>query len=377
MKVLLTSVVSDAGAAAAHALARAGHELIGVDLHLMPSWGRSRYLRGYHAVPSCGHHALGQALVRILDEHPCDALLPVGTDFVGATLAEHAALSARAAMVIPTAEAFTSTYDKGACQRALDAAGVPTPRSLSVAEALALLERGASDRVVVKPARDVGASRGLVYVREPAALAAVVAACEARYGLALVQEYIPGDTRQMRALTVLFDRQGRLVAGFALQKTRQEPASGGITVAAQSIPMEPLLDLMLPFFQRVGWTGPAEVEFKRDPRDGLDKAIEVNPRFPGYLRFPCALGVNLPALALAAAVDADPGPRPSYALGARYVAPTGFLMSLREEARAKGWPWALRTGIPEAIHAAGSLANMVRDPLPPLARWMRRGAGAS
>lgn len=377
MKVLLTSVTSDAGAAAAQALARAGHEVIGVDLHPTPSWGRPRYLQAYHAVTTRERHALGQALVRILDAHPCDILLPVGTVFLRATIAEHAALSLRAAMAIPSAAAFSAAYDKEACQQTLAAAGVPAPQSLAVAAAKALLERGVTDRVVVKPAWDVGASHGLVYVREPTALAAAVADCEARFETALVQEYIPGETRQMRALTVLFDRRGRLVAGFALQKTRQAPSTGGVTVAAHSIPMEPLLNVVQPFFDVTGWVGPAEVEFKRDPRDGLDKVIEVNPRFPGYLRFPCALGVNLPALTLAAAVDTDLGPRPPYALGAHYVAPTRFLTSLREQARAEGWPRALRTGIPEAIHAAGALASMMRDPLPPLARLMRRGAGAS
>jgi predicted ATP-grasp superfamily ATP-dependent carboligase len=46
----------------------------------------------------------------------------------------------------------------------------------------------------------------------------------------------------------------------------------------------------------LNWFGVAMVEFKMDPRDGIPKLMEINPRFWGSLSLAVAAGVNFPYL---------------------------------------------------------------------------------
>lgn len=371
MRVLLTSVCCDAGASAAHSLAHAGHEVIGVDIHAVPRWARSRYLSAYHAVPGESPATMGRGLVEILRRQGADVLIPVGTQFLRAALGERVALEALTAMNVPSDDAFSSAYDKRRCSAICLAAGVPCAVALTREKAMALLARPGNYGVVVKPAADIGASRGMQLVREPDALDAALSACEQHYGAAVLQEFIPGSPSAMRALTVLFDKSGALVAAFAMQKRQQHPAVGGVTVSGRSIPAEPLLASVRRFFEATGWTGPAEVEFKRDPRDGLDKVIEINPRFPGYLRFPVALGVDFPRLTAESAHGTVSGSLPSYPTGAVHVAPGLLARSLREADGTMGWRGVLGVRVTDVLRAAPRLLDLLRDPLPALARTRR------
>lgn len=371
MRILLTNVACDAGAAAARSLARAGYHVIGADVHPLTRWSRSRYLHAYHALPSGDVEAMGRGLVAILERHPCDVLLTVGTNFLRAALGQRARLAGLAATNLPSDAAFATAYDKRACMAACVRVGVPCAAALAEAEATARLAGPDGLGVVVKPAHDVGRSDGLTYVHTTDALRDAILTCDAQHGPVVIQELIPGPPASMRALTVLYDAAGRFVAGFALEKRRQHPASGGITVTGRTIPMEPLLALVQPFFEAVGWTGPAEVEFKLDARDGIAKVIEINPRFPGYLRFPVAMGVDFPRLAVDTARGRATGTPAGYRAGALHLAPTMFVQSLREEARTHGWLATLPGGLADLVRASPRLVGMLRDPLPALARSRR------
>ncbi len=46
----------------------------------------------------------------------------------------------------------------------------------------------------------------------------------------------------------------------------------------------------------MGWSGVAMVEFRVDPRDGIPKLMEVNPRFWGSLQLSILSGVDFPHL---------------------------------------------------------------------------------
>lgn len=64
--------------------------------------------------------------------------------------------------------------------------------------------------------------------------------------------------------------------------------------------------------EELEWHGPAMVEFKRDPRDGRFRLVEVDPRFWGSLALPVAAGVDFPyRYYRLARGDVDPTP-PDY-----------------------------------------------------------------
>jgi len=179
----------------------------------------------------------------------------------------------------------------------------------------------------------------------------------------------------MKTVTVVFSRDSQLVAAFTAQKTLAWPATGGTTAASISTADEGMLKLVLPFFKKWKWRGPACVEFKTDSRTGQDKLIEINPRFPGYLRFPCECGLDLSAMVTTAAAPGEFPPLvfPGYRVGAEYANPLlvleSYLSSLRPgNTRSR----ECRAGVREVMKALPAACHMLRDPLPHLGKvWGR------
>ena len=59
-----------------------------------------------------------------------------------------------------------------------------------------------------------------------------------------------------------------------------------------------VMELGLSLLKSLNWVGIAMVEFKVDPRDGIPKLMEVNPRFWGSLQLAIVSGVDFPYLIL-------------------------------------------------------------------------------
>jgi hypothetical protein len=189
------------------------------------------------------------------------------------------------------------------------------------------LQEGATRRLVVKPRRDVGASRGLYFIDNQYSLNAAQKKVEARWGKCIIQEYIPGPTGNMRTVNLLFDRPGHLAAYFTTRKIRQFPTTGGITALGISTRETELVESVLPFFKQFSWKGLAEVELKVDDRDGKAKVIEINPRVWGYFGFPIFCGVNFPLIYCHAAMGQSlpPNGLADYRLGLKYINPLAYL----------------------------------------------------
>jgi predicted ATP-grasp superfamily ATP-dependent carboligase len=61
----------------------------------------------------------------------------------------------------------------------------------------------------------------------------------------------------------------------------------------RSVKLPETADMGRRFFASMQWRGMANIEFKRDPRDGLLKVIEVNPRFTAAHRLVLAAGLPI------------------------------------------------------------------------------------
>jgi biotin carboxylase len=144
-----------------------------------------------------------------------------------------------------------------------------------------------------------------------------------------------------------------------------------VTASGKSTHEPELTELVMPFFREVKWSGAAEVELKRDARDGRFKVIEINPRFPGYLRLPQASGLDLPVLAVRAALGDEPaegGGLPPYREGVTYVAPTSFFATVMGDAKEAGWMAAMRRARADARGAGPVVCSLLSDPWPVVTR---------
>jgi predicted ATP-grasp superfamily ATP-dependent carboligase len=226
-----------------------------------------------------------------------------------------------AAVAAPSFEAFDGTADKTLLVDRALAAGVPVPRTQFVDGIAALrgVLRQIEYPVVIKPFRSrVRVNGGWLhtsvrYARSEAELVALYQSTDylARYP-SMLQERIVGPGT---GLFVLCDH-GRIRAEFAHQRLREKPPSGGVSVLAESIPVDPrLVDQAERLLGPLGWHGVAMLEYKRDARTNRPYLMELNGRFWGSLQLAIDAGVDFPVLAYQLALGCPPGPRPAYRVG--------------------------------------------------------------
>lgn len=370
MRILITNGMGDLGVCAARSLRRSGYEVHAVDCRSVPRSMASRHLHGYACVDDEEPLAWQDAVLRFVARSKADVFLPLCTRGAVFAVQRRGEIEPRCRVNVPDEDAFLAAYDKRRCMELCDRLGIPCAGSLSRETALAALrEPGRS--VVVKPALDVGRASGLRHVTDAAHLDDAIGGCTSRYGGCLIQEYIPGTADAMHTVTVVYSGIGRLAGCFTAKKVRHWPPLGGVTACGVSTREAGLVDLVLPFFTLSRWRGPAEVELKRDARDGRFKVIEINPRFPGYLRLASVCGVELAPLAARAALGEEPvasAALSTYREGVVYVAPTVFARSVAHDASSRGWNTAIRQARADATGSWPMLRSLLSDPLPIITR---------
>ncbi|AMN46422.1 hypothetical protein ACG33_04750 [Steroidobacter denitrificans] len=113
----------------------------------------------------------------------------------------------------------------------------------------------------------------------------------------IIQEQIPGGVENLYTITTYSNRDGEIIGYSIGHKIRQFPPDAGTIVAGRVKDRPELFVLAQRLIGFLGFHGIANTEFKLDPRDGIFKLIEINPR-PGMWNYSAlAAGINLPALA--------------------------------------------------------------------------------
>jgi predicted ATP-grasp superfamily ATP-dependent carboligase len=100
----------------------------------------------------------------------------------------------------------------------------------------------------------------------------------------MLQEHLPGESSSVWVFTGYFDAQAELVFGAGGTKLRQYPVDTGTTCFGD-VRREPELELTVRrFVKRLGYHGVFDCGFRRDPRDGRYKLLDVNPRVGANFR---------------------------------------------------------------------------------------------
>ena len=136
----------------------------------------------------------------------------------------------------------------------------------------------------------------------------------------VVQEVIPGPPQNLYSVCLYaMSGTGRIVAEFGMHKLRQSPPDYGVGTLVESAHDPQLLELARKFCSGCGYTGVAEIEFKRDERDGVFKFIELNPRLWTQNGLAAACGVDFPYLEYADLTGAATPPQIAYPDGIKWV----------------------------------------------------------
>jgi D-aspartate ligase len=190
--------------------------------------------------------------------------------------------------------------------------GVPVPATRhprSAAEARAAAgEIGYP--VLVKPSDPVGFKRlhGRQAFRCESGAEVETAYAQAEPFEPMVQEYIPGGDEELYTLGSYLTADGEALGIFTGRKLRQTRQHMGVCRVAEAVWVPEVAEHGLALLRALRFRGISQVEFKRDPRTGEHKLIEVNPRLWQWHGLATACGVDLTHIAYLDLLGRPPAP---------------------------------------------------------------------
>jgi D-aspartate ligase len=215
-------------------------------------------------------------------------------------------------------------WDKRETYRLAEQLAIPAPRTWVPRDEADLAEIDVDGPLVIKPAikehffYQTGAKAWRADTRQRLTDAFRQAVEIDGPGQILVQEMIPGGGKEQYSYCA-FVKEGRAVASMTVRRRRQHPSDfGRASTFVETLELPELVRPSLRFLAAIDFYGLVEIEYKRDPRDGQCKLLDVNARTWGYHSLGPAAGVDFPYLlfrdqvgdtAPSAPVTARPGVR--------------------------------------------------------------------
>ena len=180
----------------------------------------------------------------------------------------------------------------------------------------------------------------------------------------LIQEIIPGSGQQQYSYCAFF-RDGVAHSTLVARRLRQHPREfGRAATYVETIESHEVEGLSARFLKAINYYGLVEVEFKRDPRDGQLKLLDVNARTWGFHSIGVPAGVDFPYLLYADQVGRSV--EPSRAKGG-----VGWLRAVTDIPTVASDLWAreldLRTYWKSLRNTRAESVFCLADPLPTIA----------
>jgi D-aspartate ligase len=298
----------------------------------------SRYVRRRLPWPAGDDRERVDFLHALCVKHQLDGWMLVPTDdyTVGLISSHHELLASKYRLTVPPWEKLRWACDKRLLHRLAEKLQVDQPWTACPSNRKELAQLRCPYPVIVKPAIRLRPSTLAV---PKAWLVEDYDSLLTRYDEAsallspenpMIQEIIPGGGETQLSYAALC-RDGRPLASLVARRTRQFPRDfGQLSTYVETVDEPEVIEPAERLLAAIRFTGLAEVEFKRDPRSGQFKVIDINPRVWGWHTLSRRAGVDFPYL-LWRLIRGESIPQSRGRAGARWVHWTADLRLAMEE----------------------------------------------
>ena len=235
-------------------------------------------------------------LLKEIKESHYDCLFPMEEETLLLLAKYHSEISQYTYLLSPDLKQIEFVRDKRNLMEFAESHGIPAPKTFQIQGTEDLHSSSIPIPAVIKPRISSG-SFGIVYVKKKEDLIPSYQSVHERYPFPIIQEWIP-DGGGTYGLSALFDETSSIKAAFVHKKLRMYPVQGGPSTLREGVEHPQIMALGLSLLKSLNWVGVGMIEFKVDPRDGIPKLMEVNPRFWGSLQLAIISGVDFPYLIL-------------------------------------------------------------------------------
>jgi len=232
-----------------------------------------------------------EALLEVLRADKYDVTIPL-TDFSATMLSRHKdELKQYTNPAVNDWEIFLGAADKLNTMVACMDNGIPCPKTLRSAETLdEVLSSGMEYPFIIKPRVGYG-SIGFHRIDNEEDLRRHFEKSVELFGGMVVQEYIPQTGTQYKC-EVFIDGNGEVKSAHVFDKTRWYPIDGGSTCCSTSVDRPDIVESSVKLLKALGWKGYGDVDLIEDPRDGVAKVMEINPRITASVKVCIKSGVD-------------------------------------------------------------------------------------
>jgi predicted ATP-grasp superfamily ATP-dependent carboligase len=287
------------GLAAIRTLGRAGVPVLALDHRISPLGFRSRYAIPVRCPdPFADREGFVEFLAELGDLLGRPApVFPTHDPYVNAVAWGAERLGGRFLCPFASWDVLEGLQSKRRQLEVARTAGVDVPeaRSPDSAEDARRAAKEIGPPVLVKPSDPVGfkARFGSQAFRCETAAEAEEAWVRAEEFAPTVQEWVPGGDEELYSLGSYVSADGEALGLFCGRKLRQTPKGIGTCRVSEAVWVDEVVDAGLRLQRAFGYHGLAQVEFKRDPRNGRFKLMEINPRIWQWHGLAAACGVDL------------------------------------------------------------------------------------
>jgi predicted ATP-grasp superfamily ATP-dependent carboligase len=207
--------------------------------------------------------------------------------------------------VLPPAELVEEVSDKLRFAALAERERLPVPFTLTLRRGSAIAaELARWDRFpcVLKPCMrsprfaQLAQNQKAMRIRGAAAMDAALAVIESQDTDFVIQEAIEGGEECIESYHAYIRPGGEVMGDFTGRKIRTAPRLYGFSTYVEITDDDEVRRLGRSILERIGFSGVAKIDFKRDPRTRRLYLLEINPRFNLWHHAGAAAGVSIPAL---------------------------------------------------------------------------------
>lgn len=199
-------------------------------------------------------------------------------------------------------ESIQWAWDKKRTYELAETLGIPCPKTFNLTSADELPSLYAHLPLAIKPAVKenffyaTGAKAWRANTTQELSDLYLRAARQIRPEEILIQEIIPGGGSDQYSWCA-FVQKGRPHSTLIARRARQHPREfGRAATYVETVDAPEIEGLAERFVRAINYNGLVEIEFKRDPRDGQFKLLDVNARAWGFHSIGSGCGVDFPWL---------------------------------------------------------------------------------
>ena len=187
---------------------------------------------------------------------------------------------------------FNVAYDKLNTMKICMDKGIPCPRTLfDITDTDQINFSELTFPMVVKPRKSHGAI-GFKRFDTKTALKDYLMSIKGLISDYVIQEYIPQTEIQYEAAMFL-DNNNSVKTALCFSKNRWYPVNGGSSTLNITVEEPEIIENCSRLLKEIGWRGCADIDLIYDPRDGIAKVMEINPRASASVKILFMAGINI------------------------------------------------------------------------------------